>query len=328
MDQTHIGYTGWRQPPSNAMPQVVKLQLPGVAEMGVSVEGSTNARPQSSGEAVLPAFDKFNEPSHYIDIFNQGKIPFQFSATASVPWILLGRTNETVEKDQRLWVGVDWRTAPTGLTNGIVKISDGGTNSFAVKVDLFNPQEPAEKSLKGFVEADGYVSIEAEHFTKKTGTASARWEKIDDLGRTLSAMSIFPVTASSVTPPQNSPCLEYKMYLFHPGKVEVESILSPSLNFVSGRGLRFAVSFDDQPPQIAVAVPENFSVGAGDGNRDWEQTVKDNVRKVKTAFTLEKFGEHTLKFWMVDPGVVLQKIVVDLGGVKPSYLGPPESFHH
>ena len=194
-----------------------------------------------------------------------------------------------------------------------------------MKVDIFNPRKPAKESLEGFVEGDGCVSIEAVHYTKKIDTGSVRWEEIPDLGRTLSAMSLFPVTAPSVTPPRDSPCLEYQMYLFHPGQVEVEAMIDPTLNFVQGRGLRYALSFDDQPPQIVTAVPADYT--AMDGNHDWETTVKDSVRKVKTSFTLSQTGYHTLKFWMVDPGVVLQKLVVNLGGVQPSYLGPPESYH-
>ena len=69
--------------------------------------------------------------------------------------------------------------------------------------------------------------MEAEHYTKKIDAGEVRWEKIPDYGRTDSAMTIFPVTAQSVTPPKDSPCLEYKMYLFSKGRVEVETIMSP-----------------------------------------------------------------------------------------------------
>jgi hypothetical protein len=50
-----------------------------------------------------------------------------------------------------------------------------------------------------------------------------------------------------------------------------------------------------------------------------------NARIVVSKHNIEKEGNHTLKVWMINPGVVIEKIVVDTGGVKESYLGPPES---
>jgi hypothetical protein len=40
---------------------------------------------------------------------------------------------------------------------------------------------------------------------------------------------------------------------------------------------------------------------------------------------MPEVGEHVLRVYMVDAGVVLDKIVVDLGGLRRSYLGPPET---
>jgi hypothetical protein len=179
--------------------------------------------------------------------------------------------------------------------------------------------------LEGFVESDGCVSIEAEHFTKKSEAGANRWIKIPDYGHTRSAMRADAPADAMATPGQDSPCLEYKMYLFNPGKLEVETTVGATLNFIHGRPLRYAVSFDDETPQVVTIVPANFS--AQNGNIDWEESVKNNYRHVKSTHTLTAAGYHTLKIWMVDPAVAVEKIVVNTGGVKPSYLGPPESFH-
>jgi hypothetical protein len=320
MDQTHIGYTFWNEPPVNAMPKVREVEIPAVPSLGVSVEGSALAWPGASGEAVLPEFDVFNQQSHDIDVFNRGQGTFDFAATASDPWIVVDPPHGTVTKDQHVSVTVDWRAAAVGSNVGSVKVTRVGEDPVSIKVSAFKPQAPTREHVNGFVESGGYVSIEAEHYTQKVDTDAAKWELIRDYGRTSSSMSVFPVTAPSVAPPAKSPCLEYQMYLFDSGSVAVEAVLAPTLNFVPGRGLRYAISFDEQSPQVIDALAQNALA-------DWETSVKDSVRKVKSVHTLAQAGEHTLKFCMIDPGVVLQKLVVDLGGVKPSYLGPPESFH-
>ncbi len=327
MDQTHLGYTTWQDPPHNSLRaiQLAEIDVPDAAAMGVAVEGSDAAWPDTNDEAILPQFDSFNRQRHYIEVFNRGKTDFEFTATASEPWIVLSETSGTIEKDKRLWVGVDWSKAPAGAASGTVKIS-GTAGEVVVKVNVFNPTEPARGSVHGFVEGDGFISIEPEHFTKNTDAGGNRWIKIQDYGRTLSGMrATQPPDALSATPGKDSPWLEYQTYLFSTGAVEVVTITSPTLNFMPGRGLRLAVSFDDETPQVITLVPAGYK--AQSGNRDWEKIVADNARTVRSNHMLANPGYHTLKYWMVDPGVVLQKIIVDFGGLKPSYLGPPESFH-
>ena len=306
MDQTHIGYTYWQQPEVNAMPAVADVQVPEAADMGV-------------WPSAL-AFDSHSTiPRHTIDIFNRGRAPLDFTATASAPWIVLDRTKGTVPQDQQISISIDYTKRLGGDTaEGFITVTSARNDPAIVKVTSVLPHRMIPRDFFGFIEADGHVSMEAAHFTRETAAGGARWEQIPDLGRTLSAMTILPSTAPSVRPPQNAPSLEYRMFLFDPHQVRVNTIIAPTLNFVPGRGLRFAVAFDDQAPQIIDALAQNSL-------HDWEESVRDSARTIVSKHALSGPGVHVLKYWMVDPGVVLEKIVVDLGGLKPSYLGPPES---
>ncbi len=341
MDQIHIGYTTWNAPRQNNMPRVRRLNLPEEAALGVAVEGSVQAWPGTE-ELSLPQFDVFNQQKQYIDVFNRGQDSLGFGATAGEPWIVLSTNGATISKDKRIFVNIDWTKAPKGTAAGTVQIFQTkamrpidspsiefsrrleGTKTATIKVEAFNPTEVTRDNLDGFVEGQGIVSIEAEHFTRNVPAGNVRWEKIEDYGRTLSGLSIIPVTVKSVTPPQNSPCLEYKMYLFDSGDVKFLGIVGPSLNFNPDRGTHIAVSFDDQTPQVIEILPQTFN--ASNGNRKWEDAVRNYCYLPQAALKLDKPGYHTLKVWMVDPGVVLEKVILDFGGLKPNYLGPPESY--
>jgi hypothetical protein len=322
-DQVHIGYTMWNDPKQNIMPKVTKLDLPKAGAMGVAIEGSASAWPGATGDPLLPPFDSFNDQRRYIDIFNRGQEPFECAAKGVEPWIVLSSRRGTIAKEERIWVSVDWTKAPKGTQTGSLDISRVGGETVRIKISANKTGKRNTKDTH-YIDSGGYVSIEPERFTNNIKTKQARWVDIEDkYQRSWSPMTILPRTAQSVTPPNNSPRLEYKMFLFTSGKVGVNVTFAPTLNFVPGRGLRYAVSFDDEQPQIIDVVPKDFD--ARNGNREWEESVRNASRTVRSMHNLSKAGYHTLKIWMVDPAAVLNKIVVDLGGLKPSYLGPPMS---
>ena len=173
---------------------------------------------------------------------------------------------------------------------------------------------------KSFLEYNGYVSIETNHFTRAINTKNIKWQVLPDHGRTGSAITTMPVTAPEQVPAGTSPHLEFDIDITDSGSVKLLAYFSPTLNFHNDpEGLKYAISIDNEQPQI-------ISINKEDNNtRIWESWVAHSIIIKTTNHTVPSAGKHTIKYWMVSPAVVLQKIVADFGGVKQSYLGPPET---
>lgn len=162
---------------------------------------------------------------------------------------------------------------------------------------------------------EGYIAIEAQNFTKAVGSNGISWKVIPDYGNTLSGVAPWPVTAPKQPAQGVSPRLEYEVDIKDTGTVAVTAYISPTLDFRNAGGLFYAISVDDEQPQL-------INIATKVDSREWAAAVSDNLRKFITKHHIAKAGKHTIKYWMVDAGVVVQKLVIDLGGLKTSYLGP------
>ncbi len=314
-DQTHIGYTTWQEPSQNALPAVTRITVPVAAEMGLTVEGSESFWPGAATAATLPEFSPYQlQPAEYIEVYNRGQSPFEYRVESGASYVVATPAQGSVETEKRIWLEVDWTNAPAGLTQ--IPVSVYGPN--ASRIDVTVPvNKPAELPAVGtrLVETNGYVAMEADQFSRKVEVEPIRWQVIPDLSRTGNGMTPFPVTASTQTPSAGSPRLEYDVHLWKSGTVRVRVNLSPTGQFVK-TGRKYAVSFDEQTPQVV-----NMHGDSSDAT--WQERVSNNTNSTATTHILAAAGSHVLKFWMVDPGIVLQKIVIEAGTVRPSYLGPP-----
>ncbi|HXS28566.1 MAG TPA: glycosyl hydrolase 115 family protein [Steroidobacteraceae bacterium] len=333
MSQSHFGYVSWRDPPQNIMPAVRTIAVPERASLGVAVEGSRTAwpaRPGESGEPgkpgksalpppTLPPLSPYGASSRYIDIFDRGATPFRFTATTAQPWLRVSRGSGVVTDQVRIEVHADWPSVPEGM-HRVPIIVRGAGESVTVYADIvkraISPE--AARNPHCFVEANGYVAIEAAHYARAVDSDRAHWAEIASLGRTLSGMTVLPMTAPPADPGGVSPHLEYDVYLFDAGSLDISVTLAPTLNFTGGSGLRYAVSIDDETPRIV-------NIHAGESQALWAQWVSDNAIIEHTKLPVAAAGSHTVKIWMVDPGLDFERIVVAFRPLPRSYLGPPES---
>ena len=136
---------------------------------------------------------------------------------------------------------------------------------------------------------------------------------IPGLGRSGDSVPVYPVTTASIDKSEDivkrAPRLEYDMTTISSGQVAITMYCLPTRRIHERRGLRYAVAIDEEQPQIV-----DFNEDS-EGPR-WSQNVLRNAAINSTRHSIAAAGRHTLKIWTVDPGVILDKIVVNAAGVK------------
>lgn len=282
---------------------------------GVAVDGGSSSR-------ALPQMDPYGPKARWIDIYSASNSSQSFKVTTDA-WVTATPSSGTIKApgataDQRVLISVDWTKAPAGASTSQIKVVAGSTTA-TVSLPLLNQEVPADFS--GFVESDRTISIEPEHYTSATSSSSVSYSIIPGYGRTLSGVTLFPVTADTQSPP-SSPKLTYNIHVFTATTASITVHLAPSLNTDSSRPLAYSISIDNAAPTKAQYVPVTK---LGTLPNTWSESTRNAGAQYTTKHTLSA-GSHVLNLWAIEPAVVFQKIVIDLGGVRKSYLGPPESM--
>ena len=196
------------------------------------------------------------------------------------------------------------------------------------KADMLPKLFRTEGKIENIFEEDGkgYISMEAEHFNSSTDAESAKWTVLPYVGRTLSGVTLLPVTADV-----KGGSLTYK-FRYEPKAGEnvtptVYVVVKSTLDYLNKGGMTYSVAFDGGKAEV-VNFNENLNEDPKNIYTVYYPTVARRVIEKTVSLPLgsSSDGIHTLTFTPNDPGIVLEKIVIDFGGYKKQYLYGEESL--
>jgi hypothetical protein len=276
----------------------------------------------------LPVFDDVHEQQYFIDVFLTGRQSLTWTAVASQPWIRLsqnkGQLMPTRFKNQvRLQASIDWTIAPKQAKfSGEIIFKGGGKE---IVVEMKGQRLNNLQLLKRFVENNGFVVIHAQHFSFNRARQWNQWMVVEGPGYTGSVLQATPgkgndvnVSTDTSSIKNNGAVAAYDFYTFTSAPASVTVFTLPAHPLNNKFSMRFGIVVDDGPMQIV----DFRTFGRSD---EWKQNVLSNRASRKIQMPFLNKGNHVLKIYAIDPGVMLDEIRIDLGGLKKAYSVLPET---
>lgn len=252
-------------------------------------------------------------------LLNASADPIAYAIDCDVPGVEFSKTNGVVLEKEEVTVTVNKTLLQE--ESGFTVRSQGGDFHFVICADYAElPQCPPTT----FLEADGLISIEAEHFVSSQPGDGGAFVVLPEYGKTLSGVKALPCDAAFTM--NTAPGLEYAIWVHSEGEWTVLLYSAPANSLEGGKNLYFGIQVNEGEKQAIALLPEDYNAG-DPGCQAWDTMVLDQIRVTKQKITLHS-GVNTLHVFALDPGFTLEKIVLvrDSSKLLPSYLGPQETY--
>ena len=249
-------------------------------------------------------FDSYGVDIKWFEIFNTGAESFDFTVDISScsDWVEVSENAGTVIGEKRILVKLKEKCSNADKKGRIVIKTSLAEKEFQIDVFAYC-SEDIPGNFKGHVEADGFVSMKADHFISDRYSKDNKWQVIKDMGR----MDGNVIEAAGCgypkeEPIQNNASVTYQFLLKSKGCFLLEIHRFLTLNS-TGR-IRFAVAIDDLEPIILETETKDEWRGK------WRDAVLNNGEKLYTLLPFMDSGIHKLNIYMIDRYVTISKLVV------------------
>jgi hypothetical protein len=180
----------------------------------------------------------------------------------------------------------------------------------------------ADAPKNTYIEQNGYVSILSKNYVNNIPQGGHKWTILPNFGRQKSGLKVLPEVLGELIPGENSPYVEYKVYLKTAGDIQVITQWAPSngTDFHNLTKLQYGIELveaDQGTITIVDTLPEHFKVVNELGN-SWAAGVENQVRTVNLRDPYQNISQHkivrpglyTVRIYMVDDGLSLEKILI------------------
>lgn len=322
----HIGFTKWNEDDSR-YPVLCKVTPTRKPCMKVSRADEEIVATKSYGSPMVIAVEDFAFPGCTqvkLEVANGGSGEFRFTVApkdGTMPeWLEVTPMEATVTEQAEVTLRCDQSRLPAQAERCTLLISDGDATVAVAVTGKAGAPLPAMT----FAPRKGVISMLAEHCAEKKDAPGGAFQRIGDYGKYGSGMKVFPTTAE-FSMEEEKPSLTYSFQIDQPGAYRVELLSAPNNPVALGESVNLLVETGTQVQKVQLIAPD-FRAGENSDPR-WCQGVLDQIHTAETLFSFEA-GIHALTVSPLEPGVVLEKIVIYPADVPlpQSYLGPEESW--